>query len=390
MPARPLSIVTNALEARGPALKALAEGQVLVREGDPPGPLYVICSGSVRAYRRSLTQPDAIEELARLGPGDVVGELAPMLQQLRSATVQALEPTRLLEVPSGQLATLLQRHDSLLRVLTSALRDRAGLTPADIEAVAARLGVSAPDASSVVIPPPAHDPTFVYPKSLVCPACGAQFSALITQPRKDQPAERSSDFHQLYRTSFNPYDYELWVCPNDLYAALSTDFEDLSQTSRSKVPEVIAEVVSSWSGVRPEFNGERTLELRERALELALALYRMRGLPAVRQAAILHRLAWCARERGDAATEQTWLRQALEAYITAYTQSDLVRDGKREELRVLYLCGELSARTGDIRGAVQWFGEALRDQKAVGHPSWERMIRERWSAVRAQSEEVVS
>ena len=91
MPARPPTVVSNALETRAPALKALTKGQVLCREGDPPGPLYVICSGSVRAYRRSRTEPEAIEELARLGPGDVVGELAPMLRQLRSATVQALD-----------------------------------------------------------------------------------------------------------------------------------------------------------------------------------------------------------------------------------------------------------------------------------------------------------
>jgi uncharacterized protein (DUF2225 family) len=210
----------------------------------------------------------------------------------------------------------------------------------------------------------------------------------VAQPRKDQPAERESDFHLVYRTVLNPYDCEVWVCPNDLYAALPSDFEDLSAASRSRVSEVVEEVVASWSGVRPDFNVERTLELRERSLELALALYRMRGLPPSRLAAILHRLAWCARERGDAAAEQTWLAQALEAYITAYTESDLGGDGKREELRVLYLCGELSARTGDLRGAVQWFGEALRDQRAVGHPSWERMIRDRWAAVRADAEKV--
>ena len=286
------------------------------------------------------------------------------------------------------MTTLLQRHDSLRRVLTVALQDRAGLTSADIESIAARLGVQSPKrnepADMAAFPPPPYDPELVYAKSLTCPACATKFSALVPQPRKDQPAARATDFHQVYRTDWNPYDYEVWVCPNDLYATLQADAGELTETQQSQVTAIVEETVIARGGLRPDFNVDRNLELREYSLHLALALYRMRGLPPVRVAAILHRLAWCARERGDADAEQSWLVQALEAYTTAYSKSDL--KPVREELRVLYLCGELSARTGDPRGAIQWFSEALRGQKVVGHPNWERMIRDRWSEIRAAAE----
>src|SRR5947207_362316 len=98
-------------------IRSLVTGQVLVREGDPPGPMYVICSGTVRVYRRDLTTVRGMIDLARLGVGDIIGELAPILGQLRSASVQALEPTQVVEIPPESLPGLLQQHQSLLRVL---------------------------------------------------------------------------------------------------------------------------------------------------------------------------------------------------------------------------------------------------------------------------------
>src|SRR5205823_1262724 len=139
-------------------------------------------------------------------------------------------------------------------------RDRAGLSESEIDSMAMRVGVNLPDEvfaeksqdpTGVRLPIPAHDPTLAYPKALTCPACGASFSTLVIHARKDQPMERSSDFHQRYVTPFNPYDYELWVCPNDLYAALPTDFGELSDIQRMNVAEVVDGVTAGWGGERP-------------------------------------------------------------------------------------------------------------------------------------------
>jgi CRP-like cAMP-binding protein len=68
-------------------LRKLVSGQTLMREGDPPGPIYVICAGRLRVYRRDLTAVNAVVDLATLGTGEVIGELGPILGKLRSATV---------------------------------------------------------------------------------------------------------------------------------------------------------------------------------------------------------------------------------------------------------------------------------------------------------------
>jgi uncharacterized protein len=369
------------------ARRWLVSGQVLCHEGDPPGPAYVICSGRVRIYRRDPAIPDRTVELAQLGTGDVIGELAPLLQQPRSATVQAIEPTQILEIALDQLTPLLQSQAPLQRVIAAALKDRSGLDAEQLAAVAARLGVSLPatapaepGASPTQLPPPAHDKNLVYTKTVDCPACGCQFVALMPQVRKAKPGERSSDFHQLYRTPFNPADYEVWVCPNDLYAAFPSDFGELRPAHAERVVGVVAQVVSDWGGQRVDFNTDRTLALREKSLLLARALYQLRQAPVLRQAAVLHRLAWCARERGDLQRERQWLGQALAAYTVAYHQTDL--GTPKEELRILYLCGELSARLGDTATALTWFAQALRHPALRDNPSWERLLRERWTSLR--------
>ncbi|HEV7662465.1 MAG TPA: DUF2225 domain-containing protein, partial [Chloroflexota bacterium] len=372
---RPLSL------AKPLKVRKLITGEVLMREGDDADAIYVILTGSLRVYRRDLTTLRKDVELATVAVGGVIGELGPILRRRRSATVQAIESSQVLEIPASELPKLAQQHQPILRIITSALRDRTDLSDETIEQMVSRVGLNvlaepAQDLPTLTLPSaegspglpvPAHDSTLVYPKSVECPSCGTLFSALTVHPRKDQPAERETDFHNIYRSAHNPYDFELWVCPNDLYAALPADFAELNEAHQMQVAPTVEQVVADWDGNVPEFNVDRTFELRQKGLELALALYTMRAQSHVRLAAITHRLAWTARERGDVDTERTWLARALGHYSTAYSEADL--GGAKEELRIQYLCGELSLRLADYDGAVAWFAQASRHPALKEHAS---------------------
>ena len=370
-------------------LRWLVAGQVLCREGDAPGPLYVVCAGAVRVYRRDPEAPEGTIELAKLGSGSVIGELAPLLNKPRSATVEAVEATQILEVPARELGSLARRQTPLLRVIAHALSERAGLSPVQITELASRIGLDLPvdalaaaeqAASKRQLPVPEHDHAAVYPKEVTCPVCGTTFSALIFRPHKDQPAERSTDFHHIYRTQ-NPYDYEIWVCPTDLNAAMPAEFSALTDAQKEAVPRVVEQVVmTEWQGERPDFNADRSLAMREKSLQLALALYRMRGASPLRLAAVLHRLAWCAREKGDAEREHEYMALALSCYQRGYEETDL--GGAKEELRVQYLCGELSLRLGEVADALNWFAQARRHADLKQYPKWEQMLRDQWVLAR--------
>src|SRR4029078_4011551 len=78
----------------------LGPDEVLFHEGDPGDALYVIVEGEVAVQGEG---PPRVE-MARLGPGAFIGEVALMTDQPRSATVMATHDTELLRTARKALA----------------------------------------------------------------------------------------------------------------------------------------------------------------------------------------------------------------------------------------------------------------------------------------------
>ncbi len=95
-------------------------GHVLVRQGDDGTGLFLIVSGAVRVIRGGGT-------VARLGPGEVVGELAVIDRQPRLAQVVTDEPTVCLALAAWDLESVIAAQPTvamaLLRVLARRLRE---------------------------------------------------------------------------------------------------------------------------------------------------------------------------------------------------------------------------------------------------------------------------
>jgi CRP-like cAMP-binding protein len=102
----------------------LAAGALLFSQGELGDSLYVVVSGGVLAVRDG-------KELARLGAGECVGELAALDWEPRSATVTAVEPTKLIRLERDDLFDLLGDHPELVRALAGVLvaRIRARRAP---------------------------------------------------------------------------------------------------------------------------------------------------------------------------------------------------------------------------------------------------------------------
>jgi len=96
---------------------------VLTREGQAGGIAFVIASGTADVARGG-------KRLARLGVGDVVGELSLIDGQPRSATVVATSDLQVLEIAQTDLRRLLKRAPSVVRKLLEALSLRLRETDA--------------------------------------------------------------------------------------------------------------------------------------------------------------------------------------------------------------------------------------------------------------------
>jgi len=97
--------------------RALAGGDVLIREGDHADSLYVIAVGRLRV---TIDRDGGGHKvLAELGRGDVVGEMAMITNEPRSATVTAVRDSQILRLPTDAFVQLVREHPDALRELTT-------------------------------------------------------------------------------------------------------------------------------------------------------------------------------------------------------------------------------------------------------------------------------
>lgn len=90
-----------------------AAGELICRQGDPSDSLFLLRSGVAHAFLTSLTG-SSVTTIARLRPGDVIGEVGLVTNLPRSASVVARSDAVVLELTREDVATLLTRHPRLL------------------------------------------------------------------------------------------------------------------------------------------------------------------------------------------------------------------------------------------------------------------------------------
>jgi CRP/FNR family cyclic AMP-dependent transcriptional regulator len=100
----------------GSRSRAYAKGSVVVNEGDPSHALYIVKSGSLKAYLNDEDGKEII--LSTLGSGEYFGELGLMDGAPRSASVAALENSDLLQVPKEAFQQLLEQYPDALHIVT--------------------------------------------------------------------------------------------------------------------------------------------------------------------------------------------------------------------------------------------------------------------------------
>jgi CRP-like cAMP-binding protein len=95
-------------------IRHLEAGEVLFYEGEPGDHAYIIQDGLVEISRRVGV---AEVFLATCGPGEIIGEMALIDGQPRSATTRALRPTSIRVLPLGHFEAMLNGSDPAMRQL---------------------------------------------------------------------------------------------------------------------------------------------------------------------------------------------------------------------------------------------------------------------------------
>jgi len=103
--------------------RAYPEGTRVFHEGDHSDACYIVRSGTFRVTRE---HPDGRAiTLATLSPGDIVGELAMLDGEVRSASVETLGGKgELLALPASDVRSLLEKHPDITVKMVAALTRR--------------------------------------------------------------------------------------------------------------------------------------------------------------------------------------------------------------------------------------------------------------------------
>jgi HlyB family type I secretion system ABC transporter len=108
------------------------KGQPIIREGDPPGPMYIVESGRVRVFTEKGGRR---KNLAFCRDGDFFGELSVIQNLPRAASAEAMADSKLLFLDAETLVRLSQHHRDFLTLLNERIaqyhRKEEARLPAD-------------------------------------------------------------------------------------------------------------------------------------------------------------------------------------------------------------------------------------------------------------------
>jgi len=96
---------------------SVPEGKELVREGDYSYDLIAIEEGTAKVHRGD-------QEIAQIGPGDVVGEMGVLERQQRNASVTATSPMMLVTLTGWDVRKLRKQAPQAVQAIENVVRER--------------------------------------------------------------------------------------------------------------------------------------------------------------------------------------------------------------------------------------------------------------------------
>jgi ATP-binding cassette subfamily B protein len=150
----PSSVMKALVERLEP--KSVAKGELVVTEGSPAGPMYIIQEGRVRVYSG---RDGKIRNLTFLREGDFFGELSILTHAARTASVQALTDCRLLAMAPDTVREMNEQFPEFTRLLAERRaqydREAEAQLPLDFSLEALPAEAAAADKLQLVEPPSA-------------------------------------------------------------------------------------------------------------------------------------------------------------------------------------------------------------------------------------------
>jgi hypothetical protein len=100
--------------------KLLKQGEILFREGDAPDSMYVVKKGRLVVFK---PKGQSEVELAEVGPGSMIGEMAFFDRKPRSASIRAAVDSEVIELPFKSLQAQFDKFPEWLKAMVKTIND---------------------------------------------------------------------------------------------------------------------------------------------------------------------------------------------------------------------------------------------------------------------------
>lgn len=107
------------------SIKHLKKGDALMKEGEMSNSMYWVQSGTLRLFKK---KGSGFIEIGVVHSGEVVGEMSFLDNQPRSASVEALQPCDIVEIPRGKFEEFIGAQPSWMKSLIQTLVKRLRTT----------------------------------------------------------------------------------------------------------------------------------------------------------------------------------------------------------------------------------------------------------------------
>ncbi|KSU83973.1 hypothetical protein A2U94_09670 [Bacillus sp. VT 712] len=219
----------------------------------------------------------------------------------------------------------------------------------------------------------------LYDKKIACALCSHSFYSKKVRSRFLKAQRYDTDFFIYYENpKLHPIIYDVVICPKCGYASTEQFSRIFPPGSANQVKE---KVTKNWS-YQP-YDQERTLQQAINAYKLAIYCANIKKEKSSVLASLTLRVSWLYRLLDDIQQERAFALHALKCYTTAYLEETFPSNSN--EVRLLYIIGELNYRLGFQQQALLYFSEIIYKHK--NHPdrkTFER-TKERWHEIRSIS-----
>ncbi|OQY08818.1 MAG: hypothetical protein B6I28_04145 [Fusobacteriia bacterium 4572_132] len=220
----------------------------------------------------------------------------------------------------------------------------------------------------------------IWKKDVICPACLTTFTTYNYKSKSLPIIKKEADFHEIYDV-ISPLMFDIWVCPECLYAAKRENFIKIE---REELEKIAKDKIKRKKMVKDkDFRKKRDYELGILSYRLAVTCYKHRKFTNGFFGSIYLKAAWLARENEMIEEEKEFLESVIYYYEKALSNGEKI-GGQLTELGLIYLLGEIYRRIGKLDKAAKYFMRVKSDENIIKEKAIMRMADEQLEIVKEE------